>query len=150
MKKLLFIVGIALCTLCMGCSKESENGQSDSDQLTMDMLTGNWAANGSSYYYTMCLRFNIDGQMGKLYYEDLYENSKGVMATGTYSLSGMDIIATFTDVRVYGGMSDPNMTEWHGFTHGQTHTMTFKVKSITATELVLLYEDGHTYVYTVY
>lgn len=157
MKKNFIITSLALCLVFAGCTKESTNENSNastneplSNQLTQDMLTGYWFTNGSSYHETYCLKFNYDGEMGNVYYEDLYDNSKGVIATGIYTISGMNIIANFSWVDVGGGLSEPDLTTWHGFTHGQPHTMTFKVKSVTATELVLQYEDGHTFVYSSY
>lgn len=143
----------ALCFGLASCGKEDddikpigENPENDYSQI----ISGNWgyeeALSGDSWVY-MSISFNNKGA-GSISFQDLVDQAWGVMANGTYTLSGSKITATYTDVTVFD--SNFNYSSYHGFTHGKNKTVKYTIISCNGKKLALKDESGKTITYEKY
>ncbi len=101
------------------------------------MLPGGWNMLSPTYdELNLYLIFDDNGK-GNIFFE--YTNSfSGVIAQGTYTISGNTITASYTDVT----FDDEPYGPWvyghtYGFVDGQAKTVTYTIQSCTSNRLVL-------------
>lgn len=139
MKKIMLFLFIAsLLGLGMtGCSKDDDNSAT-TDYAAL--IRGHWSAVISD---TELETISIDSQgSGSIVFYDLIHNDWGIMARGTYTLSGNTISATYSRVQVSD--ENYNSTTWHGFTDGKTMTVEYTIVSCDGKKLVLKKDNGET------
>ena len=123
---------------------------SDPDSVELDytkVIPGHWANTASADDVLETLSINYKGA-GTIAYCDLVDQDWGVMAYGTYILSGGMLTATYTDVTVYD--SNYEHSTYHGFTHGKTKTVKSTIVSCDGKKLMLKDENGKTHTYEKY
>lgn len=103
-----------------------------------EKILGGWSCelslNGNNFVY-VTYYFNRN-QPGKLNYQYGINNEYGIIADGTYSISGTTITATYNSVNVHDINWNP--TTINGFTDGQSITVTYTIQSCTDNVLVMI------------
>ena len=112
------------------------------------VIPGHWASTdvvGDDYLIELSIDYKGAGTIS---FYDMDGDGAGVMAFGTYSLSGNKLSASYTDVTVEE--EDYNPTSYHGFTDGKSKTVVYTIQSCDGKKLVLKDESGKTLNYVKY
>lgn len=128
-------------------------GDDDDDEPTpvetdySSVIPGHWRNTGVSDDIEETLSINYKGA-GTICFYDLVEADWGIMAFGTYTLSGNKLSASYTDVSVTD--SNYKSTTYHGFTDGKSKTVTYTIQSCDGKKLVMKDDSGKTLNYEKY
>lgn len=137
-----FFFALSLCIGFTSCSDDDEQNVTETNYS--DLLPGHWANTNVSGDITQTLSINYHGP-GTIAFYDLVDNDWGIMAFGSYTLSGNTLVATYDDVDVTD--SDYKPTTYHGFTNGKSKTIQYTIVSCDGKKFVFKDESGITMTY---
>lgn len=115
------------------------------------LIVGNWMELtdiSSSKQAEVLLGFGDDGVAG---FQDLMNEDNinyGIVASGTYTLSGNTITAYYNDVFV--SKKDWSLGTYHGFTHGENKTVKYTIVSCDGKKMTVTDDSGNTFNMTKY
>jgi len=132
-------------------SNDNTDNPSNTDNIDYSqVIPGHWKntdVNEDDYEVTLSINYNGTGTI--CYYDLINDDYQyGVMAWGTYSLSGKILTATFDRVEVRDAYYEP--FTYHGFSDGKSKTVVYTIQSCDGKKLVIKDESGNTSNYEKY
>ena len=144
----MLFMALALCFGFASCGDDDD--EPDSTPAATDFtnfLPGHWANANVASNVTETLSFNYNGE-GTIMFYDLVDNDWGVVASGTYTLSGSKLTASYNKVEVTD--EDYNSATYHGFTDGKSKKVTYTIQSCDGKKLVMTDNSGKSLSYEKY
>lgn len=143
----MLFLGMALSFTIVSCGDDENDSAPVAATDFSKVIPGHWANMASNETTSETIGINYDGA-NTIALQDLVDNSWGVSAYGTYTLSGSKLTANFTRVEVLD--SDWNPSTYHGFTDSKSKTVTYTIISCDGKKLVMKDESGKTLNYEKY
>lgn len=151
----ILLIVSALCFSLVSCGDDDNDASKSSNSAPIEVdystiILGHWANISLSSNLEQLLSFGAKSN-NSISLEDLVNDGDsqwGVLASGTFTLTGNVIKANYNDVTVFDSNYNPGT--YHGFTDGKLRSVTYTIQSCDGKKLVIKDDGGSISTYEKY